>query len=67
QPGSKNLRNRHRALERLGECRLLIAGTPEERAFVLETLLAQKQRRFEETQVPGFDKEPEKQSFFELG
>jgi len=67
QPGSKNLRNRHRALERLGECRLLIAGTPEERAFVLETLLAQKQRRFEETQVPGFDKEPEKQSFFTLG
>lgn len=65
--GVKNLRNRTRALQRLGACDLVIAQTAEQRGQMLETLLAQKQRRFEETRVPGFDEHPEKRAFFTLG
>lgn len=35
------------------------------RARLLEALLEQKQRRFEETRVPGFDAQPEKREFYE--
>jgi CelD/BcsL family acetyltransferase involved in cellulose biosynthesis len=65
--GAKNLRNRFRALQRLGSCELVVAETSEERAKILETLLIQKQRRFKETHVPGFDEHPEKLAFFTLG
>jgi CelD/BcsL family acetyltransferase involved in cellulose biosynthesis len=65
--GAKNLRNRFRALQRLGECSLMIAETPEQRQFILRSLLEQKQRRFEETNVPGFETHPEKREFFTLG
>lgn len=65
--GAKNLRNRFRSLQRLGPCELVVAETAEQRASMLESLLAQKQRRFEETHVPGFDEHPEKRAFFTLG
>lgn len=65
--GAKNLRNRFRALDRLGGCRLLVAETADERQLILAALLEQKQRRFEETHVPGFDAHPEKRDFFTLG
>lgn len=65
--GARNLRNRFRALQRLGHCELLVAQTPEQRQFILGQLLAQKQRRFEETLVPGFETHPEKRDFFTLG
>jgi CelD/BcsL family acetyltransferase involved in cellulose biosynthesis len=64
--GAKNLRNRFRALQRLGSCELMIAQTREQREFILGHLLAQKQRRFEETLVPGFEAHPEKRDFFTL-
>ncbi len=64
---AKNLRRRVRNLQRLGSCELVVAETPEQRAEMLESLLIQKQRRFEETYVPGFDEHPEKRAFFTLG
>lgn len=64
---AKNLRNRQRALERLGSSTLLVASTKKERDFILDALLRQKQRRFEETRVPGFAEHPEKAAFFTLG
>lgn len=64
---AKNLRNRFRALQRLGACELVIAETAKQRADMLEILLIQKQRRFEETQVPGFEEHPEKLAFFTKG
>ncbi len=63
--GVRNFRKRARALTTMPGYRFFVAGTPEERAEVLEALLQQKQRRFEETQVPGFDAHPEKKRFFE--
>lgn len=65
--GAKNLRNRLRALQRLGNCELVVAETPDQREQMLQSLLAQKQRRFEETRVPGFEEHPEKRDFFTLG
>ncbi|WP_354063959.1 GNAT family N-acetyltransferase [Devosia sp. 2618] len=65
--GAKNLRNRFRALQRLGTCEVVVAETKEQRQFILESLLEQKQRRFEETNVPGFERHPEKRDFFSLG
>lgn len=64
---AKNLRNRFRALQRLGSCELVLAETPDQRRQMLDSLLAQKQRRFEETRVPGFAEHPEKLAFFTLG
>ncbi len=65
--GATNWRRRHRALQRLGTCELLIARTDKERQTILSKLLEQKQRRFEETQVPGFETHPEKRDFLVIG
>lgn len=61
----RNIRKRDRALQRMGELRFFLAGAEPEQKDVLTTMLRQKQRRFEETMVPGFDAHPEKQNFFE--
>lgn len=63
--GLRTLRKNIRALERIAPTCLVIADTAEDRATLLAALLAQKQRRFEETEVPGFDAHPEKRAFFE--
>ncbi|WP_139973353.1 GNAT family N-acetyltransferase [Ochrobactrum sp. CGA5] len=60
-----NLRKRDRALRQMKGCQFLIAQTADERRLILDVMLRQKQRRFEETRVPGFDAHPEKQRFFE--
>ncbi|MCJ2105201.1 GNAT family N-acetyltransferase [Methylobacterium sp. E-041] len=63
--GLRTLRKKVRALERIAPTRLVVAETAEDRSALLAVLLAQKQRRFEETEVPGFDAHPEKRAFFE--
>ena len=42
-----------------------IATDKPARDRILAALIAQKQRRFEETRVPGFDAQPEKREFYE--
>lgn len=63
----KTMRRRVRTFQRLGTCELVIAETAQQRSDMLESLLIQKQRRFEETRVPGFDEHPEKLAFFTQG
>ena len=65
--GAKKLRQNHRGLQRLGSCDFVVAETAEQRRSIVTALLEQKQRRFEETHVPGFDAHPEKRDFFTLG
>ncbi|MFQ0813849.1 cellulose biosynthesis protein CelD [Brucella anthropi] len=63
--GIKNIKKRERALQKLDGFRFHVTQTEAERQSVLQTMLRQKQRRFEETMVPGFDAHPEKRRFFE--
>ncbi|MGK8638516.1 GNAT family N-acetyltransferase [Brucella anthropi] len=60
-----NIKKRDRTLQKMEGCRFFIAQTQAERRSVLQVMLRQKQRRFEETKVPGFDAHPEKRRFFE--
>jgi CelD/BcsL family acetyltransferase involved in cellulose biosynthesis len=61
----KTLKRKARGLEKLGEVRFIIASDRAERDRILARLLEQKQRRFEDTQVPGFDENPTTRRFFE--
>ncbi len=61
----KTLKRKMRAVEKLGEVRFLVARTAAERQRLLAVLLAQKQRRFEDTRVPGFAENPLPRAFFE--
>lgn len=63
--GMRTLRKGMRALDRVAPMRMQVAETAAERAPILAKLLVQKQRRFAETHVPGFDRQPEKLAFFE--
>ena len=65
--GVRTFKRHFRGLQRLGSCEIMIAETAEQRKLILDKLLEQKQRRFEETHVPGFEKHPEKRDFFALG
>lgn len=67
QPYRKTLLKKMRGLERLAPTQYIIATDKSEQAIIVDQLLKQKQRRFEETQVPGFDAEPEKYAFFHDG
>lgn len=60
------LKRKARGLEKLGTVRFFVAETAEERARVLTRLLEQKQRRYEDTKVPGFAEQPDQKRFFEL-
>ncbi|MFK4824386.1 GNAT family N-acetyltransferase [Paenochrobactrum sp. BZR 588] len=62
----KNTKQRYRNLLRMGGFEFKIAETDDERHAFIAALIAQKQRRFVETNVPGFHEHPEKQQFFEL-
>lgn len=64
QPHMRTLKKRMRALDRVAPTQLLIATGARERDAILIKLLEQKQRRFEDTKVPGFDANPEKRAFF---
>ncbi|MES0808940.1 GNAT family N-acetyltransferase [Roseibium sp. SCPC15] len=54
----KTLKRYGRRLQELGETRLEIARTQPEAQEMLERLIVQKQRRFEETLVPTFKENP---------
>ena len=59
----KEMRKKQRQLERVGAVELVVADTPQLRERLLERLVAQKQRRYEETRVAGFDEHPEQLDF----
>jgi CelD/BcsL family acetyltransferase involved in cellulose biosynthesis len=61
----KTLKRKARGLEKLGEVRFIVASDEVERRRLLTRLLEQKQRRFEDTRVPGFIENPTPQHFFE--
>ena len=65
QPYLKTLKKNMRGLERIGRTEFLVAETDADRTLFFEAMIRQKQRRFEETRVPGFDAEPHKLAFFE--
>lgn len=52
------------SLEETTPVRMEIAQDRASRDRILAALLEQKQRRFEETRVPGFDAQPEKRDFY---
>lgn len=61
----KTIRRKWRALERLGPVSFHMAETDTEIARVLQRAIAQKQRRFDDTKIAGFDRDVEKLAFFE--
>ena len=62
----KTIKRKARGLEKLGEVRLIVASDKVERGRLLTRLLEQKQRRFEDTRVPGFAESPQSRRFFEV-
>ncbi|MGO4339970.1 GNAT family N-acetyltransferase [Labrys sp. KB_33_2] len=66
-PFRKTLLKKMRGLERIGPLRYLVVADEQDHDGVLAFVLRQKQRRFEETKVPGFDADPEKYAFFHEG
>ncbi|MGU3574485.1 GNAT family N-acetyltransferase [Brucellaceae bacterium C25G] len=61
----KNTKQRYRNLLQMDGFEFVIAKTDAERHAFISALIRQKQRRFVETNVPGFQEHPEKQKFFE--
>lgn len=59
----KEMRKKQRQLERVGSVALQVAETKAERDRLLERLIAQKQRRYEETHVAGFAEKPRQREF----
>lgn len=62
----KNVRRNLRLLNDIGDCTFSVAVTDEERQAYLDFMLYEKQQRFIETDVPGFEKHPEKLHYFKL-
>lgn len=60
----KSIRRKLRHLHELGNCTFSIAKTAQEQQQLLEFMLHEKQQRFIETHVPGFDQYPEKIHYF---
>lgn len=61
----KTLKRKARGLQKFGEVRFIVARDKAERDRLLAKLLEQKQRRFEDTRVPGFAENPTPKHFFE--
>ncbi len=61
----KTLKRKARNLEKLGAVKFTIASDAAERQRILNRLLDQKQRRYEDTRVPGFAENPSQKVFFE--
>jgi len=66
-PRRTTLLRKIRGLERLAPMEFRVAQTPDEVSKITEVMLRQKQRRFEETMVPGFDVDSDKYAFFNDG
>lgn len=60
----KAIRRKLRHLQELGHCEFSIAKTTQEQQQLLDFMLHEKQQRFIETHVPGFDQHPEKIHYF---
>jgi CelD/BcsL family acetyltransferase involved in cellulose biosynthesis len=65
QPYLKTLKKSMRGMQKLGTMEFVVAETEADRQRFFDVMIRQKQRRFEETQVPGFDAEPYKLAFFQ--
>lgn len=61
----KEMKSKLKSLEKLAPVRFIVADDAETRRHLLDTLIAQKQRRFEDTRVPGFAENPEALDFLE--
>jgi CelD/BcsL family acetyltransferase involved in cellulose biosynthesis len=59
----KEMRSKHRGLAEIGGVEFLVAEDQETGRRLLEELIAHKQRRFEETRVPGFAEKPDALAF----
>lgn len=66
-PRRTTLLRKIRSLERLVPVEFHVAQTPDEVRRITDVMLRQKQRRFEETMVPGFDVDRDKYDFFSDG
>lgn len=60
----KSIKRKWRKLEALGALRFHVAEGQQDIERVLARALEQKQRRFEQTRIAGFDRDPEKLSYF---
>ena len=56
--GVKEVRRKERALARVADAQLVMAENLSQRSAFIDELVAQKQRRFVETKVPGFSEQP---------
>lgn len=65
-PQTRTLLKRIRGFEKIGG-RYRVVTDAADRLRVVERLIAQKQRRFEETHVPGFESDPAHRAFIEEG
>jgi CelD/BcsL family acetyltransferase involved in cellulose biosynthesis len=59
----RELRSKQKSLEKIAPVRFIVAEESERRQQLLDTLIGQKQRRFEETRVPGFAEKPDALAF----
>ncbi len=59
----KEIRSKQKSLEKLGTVRFVIAEDAAMRERMLDRLIAQKQRRFVDTKVPGFKENPQSLAF----
>ncbi|WP_140426970.1 GNAT family N-acetyltransferase [Ensifer aridi] len=66
-PRRTTLLRKIRGLERVAPVGFHLAQTPDEVRKITDVMLRQKQRRFEETMVPGFDVDRDKHDFFREG
>lgn len=64
QPQLKTLKRKQRALEKVAPVSLVVATGDAEIERVLTRMLAEKQRRFDDTKVSGFDRDPAKLAYF---
>lgn len=58
QPGVKNLKRKYRNLEKLDVVELHVVTNSTDAKRFIDKLVIQKQRRYEETMVPGFENSP---------
>jgi CelD/BcsL family acetyltransferase involved in cellulose biosynthesis len=66
-PQRKTLLRKSRQIDRIAPLTFGIAGDDNERAEANAAFLRQKQQRFEQTMVPGFDTDADKLDFFRHG
>lgn len=64
QPQLRTLKRKMRALEKVAPMSFVVARGDSEIDRVLGKLLSQKQRRFDDTRVSGFDRDPAKLAYF---